>query len=749
MKVLFLNLFYLNRIKTGRITSLMKQIFRSFSITAILGAGLVACDSNQTTETKPENFEVAGKEWAHYQGGPDRNQYSTLKQIDPSNVNQLELAWEHHTKDTGEIQANPLMVNGMVFGMTATTQPFAVNAATGEEIWRKRPEGPDSYSISRGLSYWEDGDDKRILYTNGSWLYAVEAETGNPIKSFGEGGRTSLKSGLGEVSQDRMVISTTPGTIYKDLIIMPLKVSEGADAALGLIQAFDIRTGDLEWVFNTIPKPGEFGYETWPEDVHSNKLIGGANNWAGMAVDIKRGIIYAPTGSAAFDFYGGNRKGENLFANSLIALNAETGERIWHFQFVHHDILDRDLPAPPNLLTVTHKGKRIDAVAQTTKQGFVFIFNRETGEPMFPVEERPVPASDIPGEEAWPTQPFPTKPAPFARQSFNEDDINLYASNREELINTFRNSRSEGPFTPLSKNGTIIYPGLDGGAEWGGAAADPNGVLYINSNEMPWRISLNPSITEKELKSQALGQRMYTINCAACHGTDFRGSPASGFPSLVDIDSRRDKEIIRNIIETGQGKMPAFNKFSENELNALLAYVNEEDEMFSKETGIGRSTENNQVPYKISGYDKFLDSQGYPAIRPPWGTLNAIDLNTGEYLWQVPYGEHKELLEKGIPQTGAESYGGPVVTASGLLFIAGTKDRKFRAYNTKTGELLWETLLSAAAFATPSIYEMNGRQYVVIACGGTKLGAPGGDSYVAFALPEELISEDKNLGKDQ
>lgn len=722
----------------------MKRYFKLSSVVVLLGTAFVACNSEK--ESEPVAFKGAGNEWIHYQGGPERNQYSTLEHINPSNVDKLEKVWQFHTQDTGQVQTNPLMVDGMVFGMTATTQPFAVDAATGELIWRKESEGMDSYSTSRGLSYWEEGDDKRILYTSGSWLYAVESATGAPIEEFGDGGRVSLKKGLGEVSQDRMVISNTPGTVYKDIIVMPLRVSEGADAALGLIQAFNIKTGELEWVFNTIPGPGEFGHETWPPDVHTNKLIGGANNWAGMAVDIDRGIIYSPTGSAAFDFYGGNRQGENLFANSLIALDAETGERLWHFQFVHHDILDRDLPAPPNLITVTHGGKKIDAVAQTTKQGFVFVFDRVTGEPLFPIEERPVPASDIPGESAWPTQPFPSKPEPYARQTFTEDDISPIASNRDELIETFRNSRYEGPFTPLSEQGTIIYPGLDGGAEWGGAAADPDGILYVNSNEMAWRISLNPTITEEELASQSYGQRLYTMNCAMCHGADRTGSPASGFPSLVDIGSRWDKAQIRNIIEHGQGMMPAFNKFSEEEIEALLAYVNDEQmaEEISKEPGMGRSKENDQIPYQISGYDKFLDADGYPAVRPPWGTLNAIDLNTGEYLWTVTYGEHKELIERGIPQTGAENYGGPVVTASGLLFIAGTKDAKFRAYNKKTGELLWETELPSAAFSTPSVYEMNGRQYVVLACGGTKLGAPGGDSYVAFALPEDLIEEENS-----
>ena len=686
----------------------------------------------------PVNPIGSGRNWDEYLGGPGRNHYSTLKQITPSNVKQLEMAWQYHTGDTGQIQCNPIIVNGVLYGMTATTQPFAVDAATGKEIWRKKSEGVNNLSTSRGLVYWEKGNDKRILYTNGPWLYAVEALTGKPVPSFGEGGRTSLKAGLGETAENKMVISNTPGTVFEDLIIMPLRVSEGADAALGHIQAFNIRTGKLAWVFRTIPRPGELGYDTWPKDAYKNTEIGAANNWAGMSIDRARGIVYAPTGSAAFDFYGGNRPGQNLFANTLLALNARTGERIWHYQLVHHDILDRDPPAPPNLVTITRNGKKVDAVVQVTKQGYAFVFNRVTGEPLFPIEERPVPASDIPGEQAWPTQPFPTKPAPYARQTFTEEDISPLAENKEELMEMFEYSRSEGPFTPLSEDGTIIYPGLDGGAEWGGAAADPEGILYLNSNEMAWHISLGSSASEEELESLSLGRRMYTLNCTPCHGAELKGNPASGFPSLEDIGNRRDREHVANVITHGKGMMPAFSKLSDEEKKALVGFLfGEEKEQpeIPREPGLGKG-ENEEMPYQISGYTKFLDSNGYPAVRPPWGTLNAINLNTGEYEWKITYGEYPELMEKGIPQTGAESYGGPAITASGLLFIAGTKDGKFRAYDKKTGKLLWETKLPAAAFATPSIYEVNGRQYVAIACGGTKLGAAGGDSYVAFALPE-------------
>ncbi|WP_161890241.1 outer membrane protein assembly factor BamB family protein [Pontibacter russatus] len=715
----------------------MKRLLLPVLVIVILVAGLLLWAPWADAPAASE-LSASGRDWREYQGGPGRNQYSTLNQITPANVQQLEMAWQYHTGDTGQIQCNPIIVNGVLFGMTATTQPFAVEAATGREIWRKRAEGANDLSTSRGLVYWEKGEDKRILYTSGEWLYAVEAATGKPVAAFGENGRTSLKAGLGETAAKKMVISNTPGTVYEDLIIMPLRVSEGSDASLGHVQAFNIRTGELAWAFHTIPQPGEYGYDTWPKDAYKNTEVGAGNNWAGMAVDRERGIVYVPTGSAAFDFYGGNRKGSNLFANTLLALNAKTGERIWHYQLVHHDILDRDPPAPPNLVTITRNGKKVDAVAQVTKQGYVFVFDRETGEPLFPIEERPVPASDIPGEEAWPTQPFPTKPAPYARQKFTEADISPYAENREELVKQLRNSRSEGPFTPLSANGTVIYPGLDGGAEWGGAAADPEGILYLNSSEMAWHIALGSSVSEEELASLSLGKRMYTLNCTPCHGAEREGNPSSGFPSLVDISSRREREHVANVITKGKGMMPAFSKLSEEEKKALVGFLYGEEEaqpVITKEPGLEKEA-NKKLPYQISGYTKFLDSKGYPAVRPPWGTLNAIDLNTGEYVWKVPYGEYPELMAKGIPQTGAESYGGPVVTASGLLFIAGTKDGKFRAYDKKTGKLLWETQLPAAAFATPSTYEVNGKQYVVIACGGTKLGAAGGDSYVAFALPE-------------
>ncbi len=689
-----------------------------------------------------KNAGLAGEQntWEEYLGGPARDHYSTLDQIDTANVGQLDVAWIYHTRDTGEMQCNPIIIDSILYGMTARTVPFAVHAATGKEIWKVTDTtGFVAYNMSRGVSYWDDGDDRRIFYTKGPWLYALDALTGQGIHSFGEKGRVSLKSGLYPTAQEKFVVSTSPGTIFKDLIIMPLRVSEDPDAAIGDIQAFDVRTGKLRWVFHTVPLPGEFGYETWPPGAYKNFEIGGANNWPGMAIDRERGIVYVPTGSAAVDYYGGNRDGKNLFANCLLALDAATGERLWHFQIVHHDILDRDPPAPPNLLTIERNGKRIDAVAQVTKHGLIFVFDRVTGEPLFPIAEREVPLSWIPGEHSWMTQPFPEKPLPFARQHLTERDLNPFSEDREELRKIFRNSRVGTPFTPLSLSGTLVFPGLDGGAEWGGAAVDPAGVIYINSNEMAWHLALGKAGEGgANKKEKAFGRGVYDDFCAACHGQELKGNPQMNIASLVDIGNRRSTEYIRAIIRGGKGMMPSFPSLPDSSVNTLLSYLTGKKVKQTgqkKEAGQQESPEF-PFPYKVSLFSKFLDSRGLPGISPPWGTLNAIDLSTGEYLWKIPFGTYPELVQQGLDYTGAESYGGPVVTGGGLLLIAGTKDRKFRAYNKRTGDLLWETALPAAGFATPSTYAVGGRQYVVVACGGTKLGAPPGDVYIAFALTE-------------
>lgn len=690
----------------------------------LLMAFVLGCLGCHTTENQ--------NDWPEYLGGPDRNHYSKLDQITTHNVVQLTKAWEFHTGDSGEIQCNPIIVDGVLYGVTAKNQPFALDAATGTELWRYSIPTVSSFNINRGVSYWEGNGEKRILVGHAASLYALDAVTGKSIVTFGDSGRISLREGLGANAQDKFVVSTTPGTVFENLIIMPLRLSEGADAAPGNIQAFDVITGKLVWVFHTIPHPGEDGYETWPEHAYKNTEVGAANSWAGMSVDKERGILFVPTGSAGFDFYGGNRKGQNLYANSLVALDVRTGKKLWHYQIVHHDIWDRDLPAPPNLVTIKKEGRQIDAVAQVTKSGRIFVFERETGIPVFPIDEVPVPESDMPGEEAWPTQPVPQLPVPFSRQTMTEADINPYSADKDSLLTVFKNARKDH-YMPLSFTPTILFPGCDGGAEWGGAAVDPSGIMYVNANEMAWIFTLSHNLKDKDLDGMTYGRKTYMQYCSSCHGNELKGNPASGYPSLKDVKSKLSKKVVSTIITGGKGMMPGFTSINAEQKQALIAYLFDEEKSEATPT-VQNEKKKPYVPYKFDGYKKFLDSEGLPAISPPWGTLTAIDLNTGQKVWQEVLGETLSLKEKGIEKTGTENYGGPLITAGGVLFIAATKDEKFRAFEKKTGKVLWETTLPASGFATPSTFQVKGKQYVVIACGGTKLGAKKGDSYVAFAL---------------
>ncbi len=701
-----------------------KQTLALSLITVVLAAANWPTDGSKTSTN----------DWPDYLGGLDRNHYSALTQINAENVKNLQVAWTYSAPDTGQMQVNSLVIDGVLYGVTAGVRAFALDAATGKELWQFGDKLNAWHSTSRGVAYWTDGKEARILHTIGSFLYAIDAKTGKSIESFGNGGKVDLHTGLPDIAQNKFIISNTPGTVFENLIVMPLRLSEGADAAPGDIRAFDVKTGKLAWTFHTIPYPNEFGYQTFPKNAYKNTEIGAANNWAGMAVDVKRGIVYVPTGSAAYDFYGGNRKGQNLFSDCLLALDARTGKRLWHFQTTHHDIWDRDHPAPPNLVTLKHNGKMVDAVAQVSKQGYVFVFDRVTGKPLFPIKETPAPKSGLDGEQSWPTQPVPTKPAPIARQAYQltENDISPYAENREELVKRFRTYKKR-LFDAPSKEGTIILPGFDGGPEWGGAAVDKEGVMYVNCNEMPWILTMKATPKQDELANLPAGERTYTTLCTSCHGNDRKGNAKSGYPSLVDIGQKRSKDFTTDIIVKGKGMMPGFPTISTTDKQALVAFLYGEEK---KEVSASKSTiKTPYLPFLSTGYNKFLDSKGLPAIAPPWGTLNAIDLNTGEFLWKIPFGEEEKLKAKGITNTGTENYGGPVVTASGLLFIAATKDGKFRVFDKKTGKLLWETLLPAAAFATPSTYAVNGKQYIVLACGGTKLGTKRGNRYVAFALP--------------
>jgi quinoprotein glucose dehydrogenase len=666
------------------------------------------------------------QDWATY-GGDQATHYSSLAQINKSNVKQLEVAWSYDTEETGGLQTTPIEVDGVLFGISPSQKVFAVDAGTGKVKW-KFDSGIVGTQPDRGLAYWAspDNKDRRIIVGVMNFVYALDADTGQPIPGFGVKGRIDLREGLGRDVATGFIAITSPAVIYKDLVIVGGRLPETLPALPGDIRAYDVRSGKQRWIFHTIPHPGEFGYDTWPKDAWQKS--GAANNWTGMTVDQKTGIVYDPTGSAAFDFYGGDRVGDNLFANCELALNAETGERIWHFQGVHHDLWDRDFPSPPALVSMMHDGKQVEAVAQTTKQGFLYLFDRATGKPLFPIESRKYPPSDLPGEVASAEQPLPTKPAPYARQRLTEDMLtNRTPEVHQWAVEQFRTYRSDGQFVPLTtKQNTIIFPGFDGGAEWGGPAFDPeSGLLYVNSNEMAWAVEL----AENKADPQS-GKGIYQSQCTICHRDDMKGSPPL-FPSLVGVRDRMTQEMIRERIEKGKGRMPAFPNLTADEVKALVLFVSE-----GQNKEISGQPVQPQMGYRFSGYTRFHDPDGYPAVAPPWGTLNAINLNTGEYAWKVPLGEYPELAAKGMKNTGSENYGGPIVTAGGLLFIGATNyDRKFRAFDKSTGELLWETTLPFSGNATPITYEVDGRQYVVIAAGGGKdVKHPSGGVYIAFAL---------------
>jgi glucose dehydrogenase len=772
--------------------------------------------------------------WPVYNGGPEGDHYSQLKQINRANVQRLKVAWSFDTGETGGIQDNPLVVGRTLYAYTPTQKVVALDAATGRLKWKFDASVAGGTQPARGIAYWTDGKEGRIFAGVMNFLYCLDVETGKPIASFGESGRIDLRKELRGDFEKQSIVLTTPGIVYKNLIIVGGRNPETHPAPPGDVRAFDVRTGKLVWSFHTIPHPGEPRYETWPAEAW--KTAGAANNWAGMALDRKLGIVYVPTGSAVFDFYGGDRLGDDLYANTLLALDAATGKRLWHFQGVHHDIWDRDFPSEPALFTLRRDGETVQALAQTTKQGYLYLFNRITGKPLFPIHEIPYPASSVPGEVTSPTQPKPDAPEPFARQRLTEDMLtNRTPEAHAWALKMFRTFTSDGQFLPFTVGKqTVIFPGFDGGAEWGGPAIDPaTDILYVNATEMAWTGGLIEAH-----HSTKPGEQVYQSQCAMCHGTNLEGAPPA-FPSLVDVMSRLKAEKVINNVKNGTGRMPSFPNIDDAQMKALIEYLRAGSSGVRGDAGkelttvpaqemtvqvpadktgadragaavyanrcarchgshmegiapanpmlIGVGTRlskaqivdfvqdgTDQMPampdvqgaeleallhymnvadsakarasaaeeypdkFTFTGYRKFLDPDGYPAIAPPWGTLNAIDLKTGKYVWKIPLGEYPELARQGIKDTGTETYGGPIVTAGGLVFIGATVyDRKFRAFDSRSGKLLWEAELPFAGVATPSTYMIAGRQYVVIAASGARdPKGPAGGAYVAFALPK-------------
>lgn len=707
-----------------------------------LSLGLPAA-AQHTDRSASANSTSYPTDWPVYGGESSNNHYSPLTQINRGNVNKLRVAWTFDTHETGGMQTSPLIVGQILYGVTPAEKVFALDASTGKLLWTF-DSGVKGTQPVRGLTFWREGKEQRLFAGLMNYLYAIDPATGKLIPSFGEGGRIDLRKDLRGDYREQSIAMTTPGVIYKDLIITGGRMPETHPAPPGDIRAFDVRTGALRWSFHTIPHPGEPGYETWPTEAW--KSAGAANNWAGMAVDTQRGIVYAPTGSAVDDFYGGDRIGNDLYANTLLALDAATGKRLWHFQGVHHDQWDRDFPSPPSLLTVLHDGKRIDAVAQTTKQAYVYLFDRATGKPLFPIEEHAYPRSTVPGESSSPTQPLPLAPEPFGRQRITEETLTQRTPAAHQFaLDKFRQVRSEGQFVPFSLDKlTIIFPGFDGGAEWGGSAVDPKtGVIYVNENEMAW---LGGLVETHE--GGSVGEKAFQQMCSVCHGAKGEGAPPA-FPALTGITQRANSTEIAATVHQGKGRMPGFPNIDSIAMQSLLQYLKTLGDPSTKADAAPEAKHEMDVTeglyhdtsatsrYQFTGYRKFLDQDGYPAISPPWGTLNAIDLNTGKYLWKIPFGEYPELAASGMRNTGSENYGGPIVTAGGLLFIGATiYDKKMHAYDSSTGKLLWETVLPYAGLATPATYEVDGRQYVVIATGGGRdPKAPSGGTYIAFALP--------------
>jgi len=715
--------------------------FSSYKWMLFLGVSLIfwSCDPGQPKYNS----------WLKTGGGNENLKYSSLHQIDTSNYNQLGVAWIYNSenKDStkfGPMECNPIVVDGVMYGVSPKLKLFALNAATGKELWTFNPADSvankkwyrNSVNMNRGVAYWANGNDKRIIYTVGPIVFSVNALTGSLVKSFGQEGGINLVNGLDRNPDKLFVAPTSPVMVYKNLFFVSGLVG---DETPGHIRAFDIKSGAQKWIFHTIPYPQDKGYETW-DDTTAYKHMGSTNSWAGFSLDEKRGILFAPTGNPSNDFYGGERTGMGLYGNSLLAIDAETGKLKWHFQTVHHDVWDMDLPAPPALVTVTHKGKKVDAVAQTTKTGFVFLLNRETGEPLFSVKEVPVNTStSLENEKLWPTQPMPEIPKPLVRQSFDSNDLNQFidAKSYATIKNAFLKYGPSKIFTPPSTKGTIVLPGYDGGAEWGGPAFDPETqLLYVNTNEMSWILEMveNKKNNQPLLTNYDAGKVIYTQNCMKCHGTEMQGG--GNYPSLIGAAKKYNTQIFSQLIKNGRRMMPGNNVLTESEKIALASYVLDiKTVQQQKFTGtLSTPLPEQKTTYGFTGYNKFLTPEGYPAISPPWGSLTAINLNTGEQVWKIPFGEFESLKAKGIPATGRENYGGPVVTKGGLLFIGASADGKFRIVHKRTGKILREIDLPAPGVATPSIYEIEGKQYVVIACGGSKWGGKSSDAYVAFTL---------------
>ena len=716
---------------TSRISMSLKTFQHTLFIFSGFALSLISCNQEVKNTDPLDNYT----DWAIYRGDKKGIQYSELDQINKGNVKELSVAWEyHHGKPEGpSMYSNPIIIDGLLYFTTPTLDAVCINAITGKEVWRfVSAHFNENREIwkgrNRGVVYYKGNEAGRIFLFAKNRIYAIDAKTGKHIPSFGRNGYIDLNYDLDVDPEKASVEMTSPGIIYKDHLIVGGRVPEGYHSTPGDVRSYSAITGEFEWIFHTVPQKNEEGFDTWT--FLDDETYGGANPWGGFTLDEERGWVFFATGSPAPDFiYGGTRKGANLYGNCILALDANTGEKIWHYQNIHHDIFDYDNPPAPILATVTKEGRKIDVAVQFTKMGLTFILDRETGLPIFPVNEVPVGITMIDDEASWPTQPVPVIPKPLVRTHFTEYEItNISQEAHDYVLDIFRKYDTGPLYTPANEKGVITTPGHQGGIEWGGGAFNPNtNIVFVNANEAP---TINRLVKYYDFQSDDLspalkGYLLYQRNCTSCHGTDRKGL-APGVASLEKITLSREQ--ITKVLGSGRGNMPSFQHLTTVERENLAAFLKTDD------TELDNRTESGVVRYS-SDAPFLVDQEGYPGIKPPWGTLNALNVATGELVWKIPFGEYPELAKKGLKDTGSKNFGGPIATAGGLVFIAATPDEKIRAFDQSNGQLVWEHKLPAAGYATPSTYMIDGKQYVVIVCGGGgKINSPHGDAVVAFAL---------------
>jgi quinoprotein glucose dehydrogenase len=719
------------------------------------------------------------REWRDYGGGPDNSKFSALKQITKANLSKLDVAWTYPYGETG---FNPIVAHGIVYGKGRNSSLVALDAGTGKEIWIH--DGLEGIT-RRGVNYWEskDGKDRRLIFSISDYLQEIDAETGKSIRTFGSNGVVDMREGLGrDPAMIGRIQSNTPGKVFENLLLIGSATGEAYFSPPGDLRAYDIVTGKLAWQFHTVPHPDEFGYETWPKDAW--RYVGGTNTWGEITIDPERAMAFFPTGSGTFDFYGADRHGENLFANCLIALDARTGKRLWHFQNVHHDLWDYDNTSAPQLTTIRQNGKTVPVVAMAGKTGFLYVFNRVTGKPIWPIEERPVPTkTEVPGEQVWPTQPFPTSPPPFARQKFTVDDLNPYMltpEEREQFKQRIANARNEGLFTPIGFGEAIHMPGNNGGSNFGSTSANPSdGTVYVISYDIPAIMRL---LTPQEAAARGgrgnrggglagAGLGIFQRDCQACHGADRAGTPNGA--SLVGVASRLSAEEMRATVTNGKGRMPPLPHIVPADVDAVVAYLASADAPARGGGGRGRGAaaapelppgpiaESGPALPRAGGRARGAGPQAYPEgieapaerytmngyglysniVRPPYTTLTSYDLNKGTIRWQIPLGDDPRLASLGVKGTGTagDFKFGVIPTATGLVFVAGGDD-KLHVYDAATGAQLADRALGAASRGIPSMYEYKGRQYLLMTASDPGVGPnriPRPDQprgYVAFAL---------------